>query len=84
MYESSTTGLLFVIYLSSLARLPRVLADGPTCEITSEQEQQIVETHNWLRSTVSPNATNMRRMVSEIHAHYFSTTSYSVISVLSV
>ena len=75
MFESSTTGLLFrvlrvialtTICLASLAPLPRALASEPTCEITSEQEQQIVETHNWLRSTVRPNATNMRRLVSEI------------------
>ena len=75
MFDSSTTGRLLralravalaAICLVSLAPLPHAVADGPVCEITSDQVHQIVETHNWLRSNVHPTATNMRKLVSEI------------------
>ena len=82
MFESSSTNHLFrviwtialaVICLASLAPLPRALASGPICEITSEQEQQIVDIHNWLRSTVRPSATNMRKLVSETPVNFSDT-----------
>ena len=57
---------LAVVCLASLATLPSAVADGPICEITSDQVHQIVETHNWLRSNVRPTASNMRKLVSEI------------------
>ena len=79
MFDSSPMGhpfrvlrgavaLAVVCSLSSLATLPRAAADGPICEITSDQVHQIVETHNWLRSNVRPTASNMRKLVSEILA----------------
>jgi hypothetical protein len=75
MFDSSPTRPVFrvlrvvalaAICLASLGPLPRAMASEPTCEITSEQEDQIVETHNLLRSTVQPTASNMRRLVSEM------------------
>ena len=56
---------LTVIYLNSLAPLPpsTLAVATPVCEISSEQEQQIVDTHNRVRSSVDPSASNMRKMV---------------------
>ena len=57
----SSTPLLFLC-------LCVVLASGSEHSLSSLEIEEILDVHNYLRSRVSPPATNMERMVSDARA----------------
>ena len=62
------SGLLLMIDVAPLFFLLLVRVaesvDGAANSITDEQEEQIVNKHNFIRSRVHPYSSNMRRIVS--------------------